>query len=516
MKPDLKTVRRLQKDPVFHVEHVQGVTLEGYQKYLLRELEKNDRLAITACHGVGKTFTMARGVLWFTSSFARSKTITTAPTGRQVKILLWSEIRAGFQRSKYDLGGTMLQTEWKIDSDWFAMGFTSKREAGAEEQGSSFQGTHAPWILIVIDEAGGVPAQVWDQIMGMATSANIKIVAIGNPTSRSSRLYANCKSRLWKHIKLTCFDSPNLKANKVTNKTKLRKEYDKLMELGDDDLRARLQSYKIVRDHLVTLKWVMELAIEYGIDHPVFKSRALGEFPNEDDSTLIPLGVVEKAQMREISDKDNPEGMFIGVDVARFGTDKTVMTIIDGLRVMEPIRLTGKSNTQVVGRLVQIINENDIKAVSIDSTGLGSGVVDGLREKQEDGIISMDILINEVHFGEGFGKIRDEELRESLKKRYKNRKAKMFHELATDLKKELCLHGDSCYQKQLPVIRYELDSNEKIQIESKADFKKRTGLQSPDEADSLALANDARHSVEEDDTDVDLSLVSLTKTSDWR
>jgi phage terminase large subunit len=489
----VRILRRAQRDPVFHLEQVQGIsTLEEYQKRICREVAKYERVAISACHDLGKTFTMARLVLWLGSSFPGAKIITTAPTFNQVKRLLWSEIRTGFGKSKYPLGGVMLTTEWKIDDDWFALGFSPQKSAGGGEgQGtsSSFQGFHGGLVVIVFDEATGIPKSIWDQAEGMMTSGHVKFVAIGNPTSRSSPFFSCFKSAAWRKIYLSCFDSPNLIANGVTDMASLIRELDHVRTLSDEERLEHTMRYKVVQPFLLTLKWVVDKALDWGLTHPLFVSKVLGRFPEEDDHTLIPLGLVEEAQRRGESGGD-PDRHSIGVDVARFGSDKSVLTHIQGNRAKTPKVLVKRGNTEVAGEVIALIRGIDINpateiTVTVDGTGVGSGVVDILKEKKQEGILPKCVEIREVHFGEGFGEKQIEE-----RKKYVNRKAQMFDRLKDALRENLCLPEDGVYLEELPTIIYRYNSKGQLVIESKDDFKKRTGRSSPDHADSLALATD--------------------------
>jgi len=151
----IKALKRWQADPVLFFKEVLGIeSLEEYQEKVLREIVANDRTAISACHDVGKSWMLARIVLWYVTCFPYSKVITTAPTYNQVKNILWSEIRSAYSKSKAKLGGKMNLTEWQVtpEGDWYAIGFTPRNELSGEAgQGtqSSFQGFHAPHILLV-------------------------------------------------------------------------------------------------------------------------------------------------------------------------------------------------------------------------------------------------------------------------------------------------------------------------------------------------------------------------------
>lgn len=499
-------IERCQKDPVFQIREVQGcTTLEPFQETIAKAIRQFERVAVSACHDVGKTFTSAKIVLWFLSSFPGAKVITTAPTFELVEKLLWTEIRSGHRLSKYPLGGRMLNTEWKIRDDWFAVGLSPKEESdgeGGQGKGSSFQGFHAEYLLVVFDEATGVPPKRWIQAEGMMTSGFVRWLAIGNPTSSTSQ-FAKCfKSRKWHRIYLSCFDSPNLKANGITDIEKLRAELDLIRAMPEKEADQRIASYKVVHNKLLTLKWVVDAALEWGIDHPLFVSKVLGRFPENDDHVLMPLGAVERAQIREQSASAS-DRYCIGVDVARFGSDKTILTMLHGFAFKGNKALIGKDTAAVSGEVIHqlglALSDNvrpDKIVICIDGTGVGGGVVDNLKEAQREKRIPQAVEIREVNFGEGFKYIKDDVRRAELEKLYSNRKAKLFVQLSLDLRENLALGEDSAYLEELPTIQYKFDSKGRYVIESKEEYKKRTGRPSPDHADSLALANEGRYEAE--------------------
>lgn len=500
---DAEWLSKLQGDPCLHIEQIQGVsTLQPYQSVIAQAIASNRLTAIRAAHGVGKSWLLAHIVLWFGSSFPRSKIITTAPTFTQVESLLWSEIRAGYSASRFPLGGRMLNTDWKLDDDWFAIGLSPKDDADSESgQGktSGFQGFHAPHLLIVFDEATGVSEKRWIQAQGMLTSANVKMVVIGNPTSKSTAFYRCFKSPQWKKIKISCFDSPNVQANGIHNLEDLKAELGRLKEMGEEAALTAIEAYKVVHPALLTLQAVVDSAIKWGVDHPLFISKFLGEFPEEDENSLFTLGMIEIAQARMYYPKIT-DRFSIGIDVARFGGDRSVLTPIWGSQVYDPQALMKRDNTEVAGAAIKMLREYlergvdpELATLIIDGTGVGSGVVDILKEQKRFGRIHHKVEIREIHFGQGFADERLDKEREYDAKHYANMKAKMIVRLSQDMKTTLALPSNGAYSEELPTILYFLDSKGRYVIESKDDYKERTGLQSPDYGDSLALANEGRY-----------------------
>lgn len=488
-----------QKDPFLFFENILGVEqLEVYQRHVIKTIWENERTAISACHDVGKTFLVSRIAMTFLNVFPNSKVITTAPTFNQVERIMWSEIRAAHLKAKFPLGGKLNLTDWSFSPDWFALGFTPRNElAGEGGQGtqSSFQGFHAPYLLVIFDEATGIPASIWNMAEGLLTSANVKFVAIGNPTSQNSEFFKCFKDPAWAKVYLSCFDSPNLTVNGITNKDKLIKEVEKVRAMSDVDAKDYLDSYKVTRPYLLTTKWVVSSVIKWGIDHPLTVSKVLGRFPQAGDNTLIPLGFVESASLR-FATPIEADRKTIGVDVARFGTDSTVLTSLHGPKQLGRKEFFKRDTIAVVGEVIQMSRDiGGADIIVVDETGVGGGVVDLLNDAVFDGTLPKSCEIRGVQFGASPNDA-DTEDGEKDREKFVNIKARMFSLLADDIKDDvdgLQLLDENCYLDELPTILYRYDKKGRMYIESKDEYKKRTGRRSPDNADSLALANYGRY-----------------------
>lgn len=494
-----KTASRYRKEPKLFFKNILGVEeLEIYQDYVIKKVAEEDRVAIAACHDVGKSFLMARIAMWFLNTHPNSKVITTAPTFNQVERILWSEIRAAHSRAKFPLGGKLNMTDWSFSPDWFALGFSPRNEAtGGEGQGtqSSFQGFHAAHLLVIFDEATGIPPNIWTMAEGLLTSAHVKFVAIGNPTSSASEFYRCFKDPAWTKVYLTCFDSPNLKANDINNIDDLKKEIQKVSAMKDEEAKAYLDSYKVVKPYLLTSKWVVQNSKKWGIDHPLTVSKILGKFPEAGDNTLLPLGFVEAAQLRVVWPATT-DRKIIGIDVARYGTDSTELTAFHGKKQIGRKPLFKQGTVEVTGEAIawarELWPDSGVDIFVVDETGLGGGVVDLLRDEK-----GSKFEVRGVQFGGGVecdgGNNCDH--KSCDKARYADMKARMFGLLEKDLKdpEGISIQDDSVYLDELPTIRKKYDKKGRMVIESKDEYKKRTGRGSPDRADSLALANFGRY-----------------------
>lgn len=430
---------KYQKDPMKFMKAVWPDIFLWEKLFKICELIANHkRVVVPSGHGVGKTFIAARLALWFLFSFYPAKVVTTAPTWPQVEKLLWSEISKAFNTSVVPLGGRLLQTELKINEEWFATGFSTRGKASEREFGApKFQGYHSENLLIILDEGPGVEHEIWTSINGLIVSPNNKVLAIGNPTSPTGDFYEACKNPLWQKLNISSFDHPNVKEN------------------------------KIIVPGAVTKEWIEERRIDWGEDSPLWIAKVLGQFPVEGEDTLIPLSWAEACIGLDLSEEGEKK---LGIDVARYGNDKTVFCEIFG-KIVKPLEAVNKKDTNwTIGKALDKNKNIKYDYIGVDDTGVGGGVTDGLENEGLD--------ISALNFGSA--------AQENDK--FENLKAEMYWNLREAIKKkEISLPDDKELINELCSIKYSYTRKGCIKIESKDDLKKR-GLKSPDKADALVIA----------------------------
>jgi len=431
---ELEGIRRSRRDPVWFVRHVLTVDPWAKQEAVLRAVRDYRRTAVRSCHGIGKTRVAAWVALWFLLTHPDSLVVTTAPTWHQVEHLLWREIRAAHVLSAYPLGSKPLKTEYTLSEQWYALGLSTNEP-------ERFQGFHAASgdILLICDEASGIEQTIFDAAEGFLTSDGARLLLIGNPTQLSGEFYTAFRSPLYHKIHISAFDSPNLRAGAV------------------------------VRPYLITPAWVEEKRIKWGEDSPLWSARVLGEFPTQGDDTLISLAWVEAAQARYAETLPGAP-VELGVDVARFGSDKSVLILRRGPRVTI-YQVIAKSDLMALcGAVIHALGETGATMVKVDVIGVGAGVYDRCREQGKP--------VAPINVAEA---PRDTE-------RFANLRAELYWNLRELLRDgQMALPPDDDLAGQLASIKYKFDSRGRILIESKEDMRKR-GLSSPDHADALALA----------------------------
>lgn len=252
-----------QADPVAFVRDVLGGDPWPVQERIVRSVFANRRTAVPSCHASGKSWISARIILAFLYAFPGAKVISTAPTDRQVRAILWSEIGAAHANAGLPLGGDLNQQELRLARDWFAMGFTAD-----EYDDSKFQGFHAPHILIVVDEAAGVSPSIMEQIEGIASGGDAHILLIGNPTDPGSAFAADCAAAETQTIPIDAFDTPNFTAFGLAE-----------ADLVGGRWREKVNNRPLPYPQLITPEWAAEVFAKWGPKSPRYQARVRGRFP---------------------------------------------------------------------------------------------------------------------------------------------------------------------------------------------------------------------------------------------
>ena len=433
-----------REDIVLFAREVLRFEPDDWQQAVLEDLANKAKVAVKSGQGVGKTGLESVALLWFLSCFPFPRVVATAPTKQQLHDVLWSEVEKWRSRSPL-LKEILKWTKTYIymigyEKRWFAVARTATKP-------ENMQGFHEDNMLFIVDEASGVADPIMEAILGTLTGANNKLLMCGNPTRTSGAFFDafNASRSLY-----ACY-TVNSEESKRTNK---------------ENIEA--------------------LARKYGRDSNVFRVRVLGLFPKQEDDVLIALDLVEAAVKRRLEVKKLHK-VTIGVDVARFGNDETVLITNEGGVISKPQVRRGQDLMKTTGDIVVeykrlIAKYPKIKAIQavIDDTGLGGGVTDRLREVKRELNLSK-LQITPVNFA---GAVPEKENVDN----FSNISTYIWFKIRTALEHgEIALPNDPELISQLTARKYTITSRGQIQVESKEQMKKR-GLDSPDRGDALALS----------------------------
>ena len=448
---NLKTRARLYAhNPVGWVTERLQQTVWSRQRDIMCSVRDHRRTAVRSAHGVGKSHTASLVAAWWLDTHPPGEAfvVTSAPTFAQVRAILWRYIRRVHRRGK--LAGRVNQTEWHIEDELVAFG---RKPADHDE--SAFQGIHARYVLVILDEACGIPEQLWIAADALTTNADCRILAIGNPDNPASYFRKVCvPGSGWNVLGISAFDSPNLTGEEVPEG---------------------------VAQALVGRAWVEEKAAEWGEDNPLYQSKVLGEFsedaPNKvaraSDVALCRIDPEAKPKATDL------EPVELGVDVGG-GGDETVIRERRGRRAGREWRAHTDRPEKIAPLVLTALIESGATVVKVDSIGVGFGVIGELRNLADQRKHKAQIIA--VNVSE----------KASQPDKFKNLRAEIWWEIARGLSERQgwdlsgMENADTTVAQLLEPL-WEVDAQGRIQVEPKDEIKKRLG-RSPDNADALLLA----------------------------
>lgn len=448
----------IQTDPIYFVDEFTNDLPWHMQTGIIRSTFRNKVTSVRSCHGAGKSWIGAKTALAFLTAYTDSYAITTAPTFRQVENILWRQIRATYNKSKMPIGGRMYASpRLDLGDEWFAIGLSTKDP-------DALQGLHPPsgHILVIVDEAAGIPEPIWVAIEAILASTGGRLLMIGNPTTLAGYFYdSHHRHKGVERFHISCFDTPNFTNNGIRNLADLQ--------------RVDLTKLEILAPHLITPDWVLDKVAKWGVDSPMFQARCLGTFPSSEINTIIPLDVVEAAATEERREALSPGPHFLGVDPARYGDDKTVITERFG-SIVEQQEISRKEGTdQTAGRVKQYAPPP--AGIFTDVDGVGGGVNDILRADRVANVVDLNNNGKPLPDDSGL--------------QFANLISQLWYHVAQRFKEgDIAIPGDGPEAQDL---MNELSSRRfKItrrgwEVERKEDFKKRIG-HSPDQSDSLVYS----------------------------
>jgi hypothetical protein len=428
-----KILKWREGGPALFAQEALGANPTEQQWEASRAIVKTRRVSIRSGHGTGKTSFMSWCVLWFLACYFPTKIPCTAPTAHQLSDILWAEI-AKWHRKLCErfpaLGNEFEKTSEQVylkshPEESFAVARTAR-----PERPEALQGFHSENLFFLIDEASGVAENVFQVAEGALSTEGTFVIMAANPTREDGYFY----------------DSHH----------KMRARWAALHWDGEDS-------------PLVSKAYIEDMALKYGKDSPIYQVRVKGNFCTATDS-IIPLAWCEAAKVRDVKMIEAP--IIWGVDVARFGDDSSALAMRQGNYQLDFIEeWYGLDTMQTVGRIKQAYDRETKKpsCINVDVIGIGAGVCDRLAEL---GLPVNGVNVAESESGtEGYSRLRDE----------------LWFEGKKWLEAKDCkLCDDEQLIAELTTPKYQILSNGKIKVESKAEMKAR-GIASPNKADAWLL-----------------------------
>lgn len=435
----METIRIWRADPVLFVRQVLGVTfIEPWQVTALQNYAKQPHISIRSGHGVGKSAFLSWCIIHFMTCYFPCKVPCTAPTAHQIEDVLWGELALWRRKMHKGLADLFEVTSERMylkmaPDECFAVARTARKE-----NPDALQGFHSENIMFLVDEASGVPDEIFQPLEGALSTPGAKSIMAGNPTRPRGYFY-DSHHRNREHfcaMRVSCHESSR-----------------------------------------VSQAYIDKMKAQYGEESNVYKVRVLGEFPDESADVLIPLSVAEGSVERDVEITDHVMPVW-ALDVARYGECLNALSKRRGNTLTEPIITWGNVSTMItVGRLYAEYEgtppEDRPHEIIVDVIGVGAGVVDRA--------IELGLPVRGVNVGEAPP--------QTDFKRYQNMRSYLWWAMREWFMAQDCKipkEGSDQLISELTDVHYSLTSSGKIAIEGKKDMLER-GVPSPDRADSLML-----------------------------
>lgn len=437
-------MKRWSADPLGFAVQVCKFHPDDWQVDAFRMLAdpNKQRLCCKAAKGCGKTAWEAVANWWFLATKDHPKMAATSITGDNLSDNLWPEMAKWMHNSEF-LKRSFVWTKTrifnKLDPEfWFFSARNWPKSGDANAQADALAGIHGDYTLFTFDEAGGIPEAVLATAEAtMATGIENRLLILGNPTHTSGPLWSACKKErhLWNVLEIT----------------------------GDPDDPKRSTR--------ISKKWAREQVEKYGRENSWVKVNVYGEFPEVSLDTLIGPEEVRSAIGRAPENEIESVNKFqkrLGVDVARFGDDQTVIFPRQGAVAFAPTDLRHERNFTIAQKIVEIKNSWYSEMEFIDDTGgYGGGVIDDM-----------------IHTG--YAPVGINFSSTPIDRRYANKRAEMWFEMCRWIKGGGCLPDIPELVPELSSPTYTINRQGRLQLQEKSQIKSAIG-RSPDYADALAL-----------------------------
>ena len=445
MNPAVERIREWRANPVQFVREVFGVEPDPWQVKVLTEAGKpgRKRIAMKACAGPGKTAVLAwlgwQRLACYAGRGEHPKGAAVSITADNLRDNLWPELSKWQSRSPFLMAAFKWTKTLIFANDhpetWFLSARSFAKAADPETVGRALSGLHSEFPFALIDESGDMPVQISksaEQALGACVDG--LLATAGNTTSHTGLLYHVCTH-----------GRSNWYVETIT---------------GDPDNPNRASR--------VDIDWASEQIRLYGRDNPWVMAYVLGEFPPGSINALLTVEEVEAAMGRHLRpDAYEWSQKRLGVDVARFGDDRTVLFPRQGLASFQPVVMRHQRTTDIAARVMQAGDRWHHELEFIDDTGhWGHGVIDNL-------------------LAAGRSPIGIQFHGPAIDPRYRNKRAEMWFAMAEWVKRGGALPDIPELVAELTAPTYTL-VNGKLMLEDKDQVKKRLG-RSPDLADALGL-----------------------------
>ena len=458
--------RIYQTDPQAWLSDVLGKRWYSKQAEIVDSFMSSSRTAVKSANGCGKSAVVADLITWIVATGVPSETlcIVSAPTLSQIEKVIFAYLKVNKGLANQNgivLPGRIMETlAWKLDGDNGAEFLVFGKRPSDQDIVSSFQGTRKRNTYVFLDEAGGLPPEMFTAAEAVATGAGSRILAIGNPDRRGTefhRIFTDpqlCQD--WSLHTISAFNLPTFTGENV---------------YPDEE------SQKNFLSGLTSVDWVEHKKRAWGEDSARYKAKVLGEFPDEADNTFFPQSAIDKG-FDTVIEEDEDVAPILGLDVARFGSDENVLYVNRGGRIRKIDAWSKLDLIDTARRVHAHAQRLAARIINVDVNGVGGGVVDAL--------VRLDEFADAVY---NIGAINGSTSSPDTA-RWSNARAwhyDTFRELLANGKLDLD-YEDTKLRDEMISQTYKFSPRGSITMTSK-DEMRRSGMSSPDSLDAAILSS---------------------------
>jgi hypothetical protein len=465
-----------------------GINFWRKQQEIADALKHKNFVCVRSAHSTGKSYLLGILINFYFDTMYPLIGIGTAPTKALVSSVMFAYARQFRAQNLITLGdywaGPIAPKLVTNEGHYF--------EGIVTSDPTSVQGRHGENVVLLLDEAVGIPPEMFESLESLMVGDYVKVLAIYNPTDPSSYVAQLEKSAGWHTITMSAYDHPNIWTG-VERMMDGKKATDNLPFPGAINLtrfeqllkqwsfRIDKSEYNPARD-IILPSSMMFRELEYYRPGPIASARLLGRWSEVSMNAIFTDFVVDNASYN-ILNVSFDEPVTIGVDVARYGSDFSAFCVRQGGRVLELFEINGLDTVAVTGKAIELARKysekHEVPAqaidIAVDAIGLGAGVYDNLMSA---GYNAHDINVSERAWNaESYGNLRSE-LWFEVYNMFLSGGVSIGHiksSTSLDLKKQLVA----------PLFTY--DKIGRRMVEPKDDTKKRLD-RSPDLADALMLS----------------------------
>ena len=376
MQTDPELLELARKDPIAFVRSAIGVDLAQHQVDAFLSALNNNLTCYQSCHSVGKTFMAAISAVAFLLLYPDSLVIVTGPNEKIVINGVLKECKRLLRNAKIDFKLPAKQLEIRVNNrdDWKIMGIS-----GSENSDASIQGIRSKHTMVIMDEGAAIADSIYEQADTLLASGyKTSMLILGNPTNTRSKFYTKSLLPFSNTLKTSAFDMRNLTDFGITQED---------MRLGTWE--EKIGDSPLPEPYLLQPRWVYEKYLEHGPDSHFWRTRILGEFPEEGSSNLFTNKMIETATRTYPKQHVGP--IRLGLDVSAVeGGDKTVLCVARAGGIQEFRELKNVVPSLMATELLNIIKQykadgEEVLYCNIDTSGVGIGVFNELMQRRGAG-----------------------------------------------------------------------------------------------------------------------------------